>query len=201
MTGIIDYGRGNLHSVEKALGRLGHAARIVSGGAEMARCARLILPGVGAFPDAMAALGGRARDIRAAVADGVPLLGICLGMQLLFEHSDECGGADGLGLLPGRVERFPAGLIVPHMGWSPLGDARGALFEGVGPMDAYFVHSFFCPLGDFTAARATHAAPDGSRPVEFSAAVQRGRLFGTQFHPEKSGRRGLMLIDNFARLG
>ena len=201
MTGIIDYGCGNLHSVAKALLRLGHPARVVATGADMTRCDRLILPGVGAFPDAMRALEPYAGDIRRAVSDGVPLLGICLGMQLLFEHSDECGGADGLGLLPGCVRRFPEGLIVPNMGWAPLQDAHGELFDGVGPMDAYFVHSYFCPLGDFTAARATHATDDGSIKAEFSAAVQRGHLFGTQFHPEKSGRHGLMLIDNFARIG
>lgn len=199
MTGIIDYGAGNLHSVSKALDALGLKSRIVQSGREFAACERLILPGVGAFPDAMASLRPMAGEVRAAARDGVPLMGICLGMQLLFEESEECGGARGLGLLPGRVRRFPAGLTVPHMGWSPLIGMRGALFEGVKQMDAYFVHSYFCPLGDFTAASARHG--EGNIMVEFSAAVQQGNLMGTQFHPEKSGRVGLELIRNFARLG
>lgn len=198
MTGIIDYGVGNLHSVSKALAALGQESRIVSTGREFAACERLILPGVGAFPDAMAALKPLAGEVRAAVRDGKPLLGICLGMQLLFESSEECGGAEGLGLLPGAVRRFPAGLIVPNMGWAPLEGMRGDLFAGVEGMDAYFVHSYFCPVGEFTAACARHGNADGSLMVEFSAAVQQGRLFGTQFHPEKSGRMGLELIRNFA---
>ena len=119
-------------------------------------------------------------------------------MQMLFEYSDECGGAQGLGILPGVVRRFPDGLIVPHMGWSPLNDMRGDLFKGIERMDAYFVHSFFCPTGDFTAARARHGDEGGIISVEFSAAVQQGRVMGTQFHPEKSGRLGLSLLKNFA---
>lgn len=196
MTGIIDYGAGNLHSVSKALGALGLESRIVTSGREFSECKRLILPGVGAFPDAMKALGPLRREVCAAARDGVPLMGICLGMQMLFEASEECGGAEGLGLLPGVVRRFPAGLTVPHMGWSPLIGMRGDLFRDVAAMDAYFVHSYYCPLGDFTAASACHEG--GDIQVEFSAAVQRGRLMGTQFHPEKSGRTGLELIRNFA---
>ena len=179
MTGIIDYGVGNLHSVSKALAALGVESRIVSDGRGFSRCDRLILPG-------------------AAVRGGVPLMGICLGMQMLFEYSDECGGAKGLGILPGVVRRFPDGLIVPHMGWSPLYNMRGDLFKGIERMDAYFVHSFFCPTGDFTAARARHGDEGGIISVEFSAAVQQGRVMGTQFHPEKSGRLGLNLLKNFA---
>lgn len=198
MTGIIDYGVGNLHSVSKALAALGVESRIVSDGRGFSRCDRLILPGVGAFPDAMEAIKPLESDIRAAVRDDVPLMGICLGMQMLFEYSDECGGAQGLGILPGVVRRFPDGLIVPHMGWSPLNDMRGDLFKGIERMDAYFVHSFFCPTGDFTAARARHGDEGGIISVEFSAAVQQGRVMGTQFHPEKSGRLGLSLLKNFA---
>ena len=196
MTGIVDYGRGNLHSVAKALLRLGHPARVVRTGADMARCKRLVLPGVGAFPDAMRALEGVKRELLLAARD-VPVLGICLGMQLMFEHSDECGGADGLGLLPGEVKRFPEGLMTPHMGWSPLYDMKGELFCGIDEMDAYFVHSYFCPLGDSTAARARHEG--AGRVQDFSAAVQQRNLFGAQFHPEKSGSMGLKLLDNFAR--
>ena len=196
MTGIIDYGAGNLHSVSKALSALGLESRIVTSGREFSECKRLILPGVGAFPDAMKALGALRREVCAAARDGVPLMGICLGMQMLFEASEECGGAEGLGLLPGVVRRFPAGLTVPHMGWSPLIGMRGDLFRDVAAMDAYFVHSYYCPLGDFTAASAHHEG--GNIQVEFSAAVQRGRLMGTQFHPENSGRTGLTLIRNFA---
>lgn len=200
MTGIIDYGVGNLHSVAKALAALGVQSRIVCAGKEFAECDRLILPGVGAFPDAMAAIAPIANDVRAAARDGMPLMGICLGMQMLFEESEECGGAQGLGILPGAVKRFPDGLIVPHMGWSPLSNMRGALFSGIERMDAYFVHSFFCPIGDFTAARARHSDERGNIIVEFSAAVTEGRVFGTQFHPEKSGRLGLALLKNFANV-
>ena len=201
MIGIIDYGMGNLHSVAKALAAQGAQSRIVASGSEFNSCDSLILPGVGAFPDAMKALRPFASDIKAYVADGRPLLGICLGMQLLFEASDECGGADGLGLLPGRVTRFGADMIVPHMGWAPLEALRGDLFRGIDYMDAYFVHSYYCPTGDFTAARCAHSSRDGSIRTEFSAAVQQGMLFGTQFHPEKSGRKGLQLIRSFAQIG
>lgn len=198
MTGIIDYGVGNLHSVSKALAALGCPSRIVSSGREFAQCRRLILPGVGAFPDAMRALAPIKGDVCAAARDGMPLLGICLGMQLLFDSSEECGGAEGLHLLPGAVRRFPEDMIVPHMGWSPLYGARGELFEGAEDMDVYFVHSYFCPVGGFTSARARHG--EGDIMVEFSAAVQQGRVFGTQFHPEKSGRQGLKLLNNFAHM-
>ena len=200
MTGIIDYGVGNLHSVSKALAALGIESRIVSRGDEFAQCDRLILPGVGAYPDAMQAIEPLKRDVLRAAADGMPLMGICLGMQMLFEHSDECGGADGLGLLPGCVKRFPQELIVPHMGWAPLYDMRGDLFTGVKRMDAYFVHSYYCPVGDFTAARARHSDASGNIVVDFSAAVQQGHVMGTQFHPEKSGRQGLELLRNFANV-
>ncbi len=138
MTGIIDYGVGNLHSVSKALAALGVESRIVSDGRGFSRCDRLILPGVGAFPDAMEAIKPLEGDIRAAVRDGVPLMGICLGMQMLFEYSDECGGAKGLGILPGVVRRFPDGLIVPHMGWSPLNDIRSG---AAGARDGHAVPS------------------------------------------------------------
>ena len=191
MTGVLDYGIGNIGSILNMIKKVGAQGAAVRTAEELSRCGRLILPGVGAFPDAMEAIKPLESDIRAAVRDGVPLMGICLGMQMLFEYSDECGGAKGLGILPGVVRRFPDGLIVPHMGWSPLNDMRGDLFKGIEQMDAYFVHSFFCPTGDFTAARARHGDEGGIISVEFSAAVQQGRVMGTQFHPEKSGRLGL----------
>ena len=183
MTGIIDYGVGNLHSVSKALAALGVESRIVSDGRGFSRCDRLILPGVGAFPDAMEAIKPLECDIRAAVRDGVPLMGICLGMQMLFEYSDECGGAQGLGILPGVVRRFPDGLIVPHMGWSPLNDMRGDLFKGIERMDAYFVHSFFCPTGDFTAARAAFRRHSQEKMCIFTVESHQSSILLRRFRP------------------
>lgn len=209
MIAIIDYDMGNLRSVQKGLEHGGFDVRITSSAAEVAGATALVLPGVGAFRDAMANLRerGLVEPLLAAVAAGTPLLGICLGFQLLFEESEEWGLCPGLGLLPGRVVRLaPAGLKVPHMGWNavyrhPPEEDRGIrdcpLWEGVPDGSFfYFVHSY----------HAVPGAPESVAGVAFyggwiTAAVARDNVFGVQFHPEKSSRLGLKLLANFGRLG
>jgi glutamine amidotransferase len=197
---ILDYGMGNLRSVEKAVERVGSEAAITSEPDEARAADGLILPGVGAFAAAMR----RVRELRldALVAErfeaGVPVLGICLGMQLLFSSSSENEGAEGLGLLAGEVEPLDApGLKVPHIGWSPVRWERSSpLIEGLDPeVPFYFVHSFTPrPLnrGDVLGT-----AEHGER---FACAVERASLYGVQFHPEKSSAAGLRLLANFSRI-
>jgi glutamine amidotransferase len=196
---IADYGMGNLRSVVKAFEHVGADATVSREPAEIAAAGSLVLPGVGAFPEAIREIDRRelAAPIRARVADGVPLLGICLGMQLLFESSSEHGGATGLGLLKGRVEPIAAaGLKLPHIGWSPLLLARNSpLTTGIEAGEPfYFVHSLVArPEPDELIASAEH----GER---FAAVVGRGNVFGVQFHPEKSSAAGLRMLANFATI-
>ena len=196
---IADYGMGNVRSVVKAFEHVGASAAVSSDPGEIAAAAALVLPGVGAFPEAIREIEGRrlAEPIRARAADGVPLLGICLGMQLLFESSTEHGGADGLGLLTGVVEPIAAtGLKLPHIGWSPLAlERKSPLTAGIGDGEPfYFVHSLVArPEPDELIATAEH----GER---FAAVVGRDNVFGTQFHPEKSSGAGLAMLGNFAAI-
>jgi glutamine amidotransferase len=191
---ILDYGMGNLRSVQKAVEHLGAEARIQP---HLLGAEKLILPGVGAFGPAMERLAPLAEDIRAWAAAGQPLLGICLGQQLLFEASEENGVHAGLGILPGRVRRLPGeGLKVPHVGWSPARPRPGSrLFAGTQD-DAwyYFVHSFYtdCENQDDLAAETEYG-------LRFASAVERGLVWGAQFHPEKSGDAGLRLLENFIK--
>jgi glutamine amidotransferase len=197
---ILDYGMGNLRSVEKALERVG-VETLRTSDAEPARDADgVVLPGVGAFPRAMRRVRDRGFDRLVAdrLAHGRPVLGICLGMQLLFERSSELGGADGLGLLAGEVEPLEAGdRKVPHIGWEPVRWQReSALIEGIDSATPfYFVHSL-APVpaneGDVLGTAAY-----GER---FACAVERPPLYGFQFHPEKSSAAGLRLLENFARV-
>ena len=194
---ILDYGMGNLRSVEKALERIGAEPRITSDADRIAQADGLILPGVGAFPRAMARIReiGLDRAIGDAVARGVPLLGICLGLQLLFESSTEQGGADGLGLLEGKVVEVPAGgRKVPHIGWAPVHwEAASPLIEGLRPGEPfYFVHSF---VADPSPDELIGTTGYGGR---FACVAGRGSVFGVQFHPEKSSRAGLRLLENFS---
>jgi glutamine amidotransferase len=199
---IVDYGMGNLRSVQKALEHVGHVAHISSSPAEVATASKLILPGVGAFRDAIARLNntGLSEPIRSFIASGRPFLGICLGLQLLFERSHEDGLHTGLGVLPGDVVRFPQqpGLKVPHMGWNPLKLDRPTcpLFAGLKAGDAvYFVHSYYAAPTNPAIVAASADYPD-----TFTAAVWQGNLFATQFHPEKSQSVGLVMLRNFAEL-
>jgi imidazole glycerol-phosphate synthase subunit HisH len=220
---LIDYRAGNLASVGKAFAHLGHQAAITSDPDVVARAERLVLPGVGHF-GATTALDPLRQPIADAIARGVPFLGICVGMQWMFAGSDEAPTVAGLGLLPGRCARFGNALgsqsralpgdagkagnrepkmeirpgilfKVPHVGWNTV-ERRGTsrlLRDLPDGFFAYYTHSFYAPVGEATVGTTQYGAP-------FSAVVERGHLFGVQFHPEKSAEAGLRLLDNFARL-
>jgi glutamine amidotransferase len=194
---ILDYGMGNLRSVEKALEHVGVTATISSDAAEVRAADGVILPGVGAFPRAMERIRERGLDelIAERRREGVPILGICLGLQLLFESSSELGGAGGLGLLEGPVTALEAeGLKVPHIGWEPVRwEHESRLADGI-PSETpfYFVHSFAVRPRD---EDLLGSAAYGSR---FACAAERENVFGVQFHPEKSSAAGLRLLSNFA---
>lgn len=197
---IVDYTMGNLRSVEKGFHAAGVEGAVVSGDPGVVASARgIVLPGVGAFRDAAAHLTSCGmRDVIAQrVAGGVPMLGICLGMQLLATVGLEDGEWDGLDLVPGVCERLPGGVKVPHIGWNTVEQPRSsALFDGIDEDTAfYFVHSYHLVPDDPSAVigSTVHGVP-------FAAAVQRGSVFGVQFHPEKSSEAGLRLLGNFARI-
>jgi glutamine amidotransferase len=198
---IIDYGMGNLRSVQKAIEAVGYRAEITTDPDVVRRASKVILPGVGAFADAAAELRrtGLGEAFCEAVRAGKPCLGVCLGLQLLFDVGEEDGEHAGLGLLPGRVVRFASapGLKVPHMGWNALRIERPApIFAGIGPEPSvYFVHSYHA-----VAARPEDVAAVADHPGPFTAAVWRENLMACQFHPEKSQRVGLAMYANFAAL-
>ena len=203
MIAVVDYGRGNLGSVRKALAELVPDVVVTDDPAMVARARTLVVPGDGAFADAMTSLErlGLTDPIRAHIAAGRPYLGICLGYQLLFTESEEFGHAKGLDVLPGVVRRFPPGLKVPHMGWNRLWhDGTLPLLAGI-PSGAYFyfVHSYYPKASDALLADDGQAA-HCDYGVRFPALIARGQLYGTQFHPEKSQGWGLRLLANLARL-
>jgi glutamine amidotransferase len=201
MIAIVDYGMGNLRSVQKAFLKVGHEAAISDDPAVLRQADKLVLPGVGAFGDAMDELKRRrlVEPIRTAIQEQKPLLGICLGLQLLFEVGNEGGRHEGLGVLAGEVVRFNlgAGYKVPHMGWNQLAIRRPApLFEGVADgSHVYFVHSYYVVPRD----REVIAA-ETSYPEPFASVVWQGNIYATQFHPEKSQADGLRMLKNFAEL-
>lgn len=198
MIAIIDYGMGNLHSVSKAVERLGYEAVVTADHEQIMSAAGAILPGVGAFGDAMHNLRQTGLDEVTGLyaSSGKPLLGICLGMQLLFTQSEEHGTHEGLGLLPGEVNRFQGSYKIPHMGWNRLSFTQeSALFEGVDEGYVYFVHSFHANVqrqSDLLATTDYHQA--------VTAIVGRDNVYGMQFHPEKSGDIGMHLLKNFLKL-
>ena len=203
MIGIVDYNMGNLASVINAFAKVGADATLESDPSKLNQYDKLILPGVGAYGDAMEHLKENGMDeaVIAFAASGKPLLGICLGMQLLFESSEEFGETKGLGLIPGKVvafdeTKFDHSLKVPHMGWNELFQQKEtALFSEL-PEDfyLYFVHSFHAVCDDAYAIGKTHYG------YEFVSAVQNGNIYGIQPHPEKSHENGLKIIENFAKL-
>ena len=200
MIGIIDYGVGNLFSLCSSCKAIGEEAFVSGDAEELAKADRLILPGVGAFEDAAKKLRdyGMAEFVRAQAAQGKPLLGICLGMQLLFERSYEYGCHEGLGLLKGQVVpmegRLPKELKIPHMGWNALDVRRGTLLEGLSGQYVYFVHSFFAENCDDSLSALTEYG------IPITAAVEKGSIYGCQFHPEKSGNVGLSILRKFAEV-
>ena len=195
---VVDYGMGNRRSVEKALARAGARAVVTADHAVLAAADGLVVPGVGAFPRAMESLRARGLDdaLRALAADGTPVLGVCLGMQLLFESSQEHGGAAGLGLLAGTVTPLQAGAgRLPHIGWSRVRFTRvSPLLDGLGREAAFYhVHSYVCRPAD-----ASDVVGESEHGERFASVVQRGAVAGVQFHPEKSSAAGLRLLRNFA---
>jgi len=194
---IIDYGVGNLRSVEKAFAATGCEASISSDESFLRSAERLVLPGVGAFAACMKALEERGfeRLVRERVAAGTPLLGVCVGMQMLFEESEEFGSTRGLGLLKGRVRKFGNELLVPQVGWNRIHQRRPhALFEGIANGSfCYFVHSFYCEPDDEVVV--TGETVYGRR---YASVVARENVCGVQFHPEKSQDVGLRMLRNFA---
>lgn len=197
-TAIIDYDVGNLMSVSNAMHYLGFETKVTADPAELERAEGIILPGVGAFPDAAEKLArsGMTRELRRQ-AQRKPILGICLGMQLLFDASIEVRETAGLGFVPGQVERIETDLKLPHIGWNSLHFPNPSpLFEGLDEGSyVYFVHSF---CGNAADPRYVIASTDYGAQV--TAAVQNGTIFGTQFHPEKSGEIGMQILRNFGGL-
>jgi imidazole glycerol-phosphate synthase subunit HisH len=201
MIAIIDYGMGNLRSVQKGFEKVGHEAVVTSDPAQVAAADKVVLPGVGAFEDCIAEL--RRRDLVKPVLDaidsGKPFLGICLGLQMLFDVSYENGRHDGLGVLPGEVVRFdlPKGYAVPHMGWNQLAIRQAApILDGIADGTyVYFVHSYYVVPKD-----AQVIATETDYGGAFCSMIWRDNVFATQFHPEKSQADGLRILKNFATL-
>ncbi len=201
MIAIIDYDAGNLKSVEKALVALGGQPVISRDPEVILKADQVILPGVGSFGDAMEKLCqyGLTKVIRQVTDQGTPFLGICLGLQLLFESSQECEGVPGLGILPGKILKIPdaPGLKIPHMGWNSIQIAPGSrLFQGIeSGAYVYFVHSYYLRASDpsIVAASTTYS-------TKIHASVEKGNVFACQFHPEKSSHVGLTILKNFISL-
>ena len=201
MIAIIDYDAGNIKSVEKAMLLLGQEVSITGDREEILKADKVILPGVGAFGDAMGNLRrtGLDRVIRETVDKGTPFLGICLGLQLLFERSDEAPGVDGLGILKGEIVRIPEadGLKIPHMGWNSLHlEHDGRLFRGIREGEyVYFVHSYYLKAEDENIVKAST-----EYGVHIHASVEQDNVFACQFHPEKSSDAGIRILKNFVEL-
>ncbi|MFB3919329.1 imidazole glycerol phosphate synthase subunit HisH [Candidatus Velamenicoccus archaeovorus] len=196
-TAIIDYGMGNLYSVRNSFAALGMDTDTVGRGCDLGRYEKLILPGVGAFGDAMKELKKRGliAPVRDFVASGRPLIGICLGMQLLLDESEESPGVEGLGIIPGRVRKFSGKLKVPHMGWNKIAKTVGRcrIFRGLkGNIYAYFCHSYYAVPKDKKVVIG-----ETEYGVRFASMIEKGRVYGMQFHPEKSQDIGLTLLRNF----
>ena len=201
MITILDYGAGNLRSVQNTLGEIGAEYELVRDAAALSLATKIILPGVGHFGQMMRALDQM--QVRDALIErihaGVPFLGICLGLQALFESSEEAPGERGLGVFKGEIQRFSASARVPHMGWnevepSALREPGARLLANLAPPPyLYFAHSYYAPLTDATAATCNYTVP-------YTAVLETKNIFGVQFHPEKSGPLGLQIVRNFVEL-
>ena len=195
---LVDYGAGNLRSVENALREVGAAVVVTRDPDAVRRADRVVVPGQGSMPECAQAMqrSGAAEALREAIDRGSPVLGICVGLQLLFEDGEEAGGARGLGILPGRIARLPSTVKLPHIGWSPV-RRTGPAVPLFAPLDGeyvYFAHSYAAPAeASGVALLAEHGRP-------YCAALARDNLYATQFHPEKSQRVGLALLERFVHL-
>lgn len=196
---IVDYGMGNLRSVEKAFEFIGAKAKITDNGEEIINSSGILLPGVGAFPDAMENIKklGLDKVLKEAVKNGTPLMGICLGMQLLFEESDEVRITEGLGFLKGKIKKFEVDLKIPHMGWNDIIiDKPCEILKDVEEGSyVYFVHSFYGQIEEEGVLNA-----HSFYGIDTPAVVSKGNVFGLQFHPEKSGEPGMQMLKNFWEL-
>ncbi len=202
MLAVVDFGAGNLRSVLHALSHLGvENMRVVQDGRDLKGADKIILPGVGAFGAGMNQLAERnfIQPLKDAAFAGIPMLGICVGMQFLFERSDEMGDYEGLGIVPGRVTRFPklTGFKVPHMGWNQVRQCRECiLLDGLTPDSyGYFVHSYYCKP-----SRPEDVVAEVDYGIPFTAIVQHENVYGVQFHPEKSQTMGLQIYTNFLKV-
>jgi imidazole glycerol phosphate synthase glutamine amidotransferase subunit len=206
MLTVIDYGAGNLHSVENGLRYLKVSYRITSRAADVASAQAILLPGVGHFGQMVRSLQrlDLVSPLRDAIGSGIPYMGICLGMHALYEGSEEAPSFEGLGILRGTIRRFPPTMghefKIPHMGWNRLEiEPRSCLFDGVSALPfVYFAHSYYLPESESAISGSVAALCDYGGP--FVAAVERDRVFGLQFHPEKSGDIGLRIVANFVRV-
>ena len=198
MIAIVDYGMGNLRSVQKAFEYVGQNAVITDKAKDLQDASHIVLPGVGAFKDAINALdnSGLSGILKSEIAKGKPFLGICLGMQMLFDKSYEDGEYQGLGLIRGEVKRFEVDLKIPHIGWNELIiKKRTPLFDGIEDRNFYFVHSYHA--SDCLVEDIETSCEYG---YEFTASVNKDNIWGVQFHPEKSGDTGLKLLTNFTKI-
>jgi imidazole glycerol phosphate synthase glutamine amidotransferase subunit len=201
MISILDYGAGNLRSVQNTLGEIGAEYELVRDAMALGRATKIILPGVGHFGQMMRALDQmQVRDVlRGRIHAGIPFLGICLGLQGLFESSEEAPEERGLGLFPGQIRRFSASARVPHMGWNEiepgtLREPGAKLLRNLAPRPyLYFAHSYYAPVTDATAATCNYTVP-------YTAVLESNNIYGVQFHPEKSGPIGLKIVRNFVEL-